>query len=168
MTTNPVIMRSALERCAATAMQKAGFDATYETHIVPVLVEVKSKPDFFVPSAATIVEVKGRVDSSFELNKLTATSKRMPLTLGDTTYHSYIMCVQVNPSDYQMYVNCQGIIPTSARLRYNYPLTGLTLIHRLRERNITAIPITHSQCSSLIAVLRANQLKYQTELNDGT
>ncbi len=151
-------MRSQLEVVVNKLLTRLDIPATYESHTLPVTIVVNTQPDFYLPALQTVLEVKGKCQTSFEFRKLVATADtiREGVTYADVLYKHYVMAVQVPPADMHRYTaaltDINKLVTTTQR--GSFPLTGLRLVAALQRAGVDAVPITYDAFSPLIQVLK--------------
>jgi hypothetical protein len=126
---------------------------------------MQTQPDFFLPDIQTVLEVKGKCQNSMEFRKLvsTATQVKQGVLLGDVTYKSYVVAVQVTPSEMAHYLSVLADINRLVKTtqRGTFPLTGLKLLAALQRANVEAVPITYDKLSALVTKLKSKRATSQ-------
>lgn len=146
-------MKSKLEDAVSNALRRSGLEILYEPCDVEVTIVMQTKPDLFVPSAKTIVEIKGTAKHHAEFAKLVATSKvvREGVEHDGVLYNRYVVAVQLSAEELASYAkalcNINALVKTTQR--GSFPLVGLRLLAALQRANVQAVPVTYGNTTAL-------------------
>lgn len=143
--------RSDLEQYVMHALPE---DTLYEPVKLELTVQLRTIPDFFLPSDGIIVEAKGIVRNRYDELKAEAVKDALPLEVNGVTYRHYIMAVSCSNTQIRQYAAVNG---DTAALKLKLPsntMAGLDLCHWANLHGILAVPVSRDNLYWLERAIR--------------